>query len=245
MAHDFNQDIGCVRSPRKSRQWRHVLWRRGFQPRYRIVEYLASHEYERHVRGRHIVQQDIRSWTTSQVADMSHMFLKAGIQSRCIGSWTTSQVTNMRFMFAGAEAFNQDIGSWTTSQVTRTCLTCLLAPRRLTRTSRAGAPPGSLTASSNMFESATAWDMSFDHIDGTTSVDGPPTAWLSVSGTPPDQMKDDDDRAARRGRRRPCCRTHGHPRGSGGDDFQHVVNNNLLRSIGFDFEIFIFVAQFR
>ena len=138
--------------------------------------------------------QDIGSWITSQVTDMRAMFNGATAFNQDIGSWTTSQVTNMRFMFAGAEAFNQDIGSWTTSQVTD--MSYMFAGAKAFNQDITGWNIGSLTASSNMFESATAWDMSFDRIDGTTSVDGPPTAWLSVSGTPPDQMKDDDDRAA-------------------------------------------------
>ena len=75
---------------------------------------------------------DMPSWDTSLVTDMSRLFYDCdGGDSDCggvvfdsssfneaIGSWDTSKVTNMEIMFAGAAAFNQAIGSWDTSKVT-------------------------------------------------------------------------------------------------------------------------------
>ena len=62
--------------------------------------------------------QDIGSWNTEQVKDMSSMFAQASAFNQDIGSWNTAQVTDMRSMFRSASAFNQDIGSWNTAQVT-------------------------------------------------------------------------------------------------------------------------------
>jgi trimeric autotransporter adhesin len=60
--------------------------------------------------------QDIGSWNTSSVTDMSIMFAVSSFNQN-IGSWDTSSVTDMYAMFA-ASLFNQDIGSWNTSNVT-------------------------------------------------------------------------------------------------------------------------------
>ena len=65
-------------------------------------------------------------------------------------SWDVSQVTSMLDMFDGASAFNADISGWDTSSVTVT---------------------------SGMFSGATAWLALFARVDGTNSVDGPPSAW--------------------------------------------------------------------
>ena len=66
--------------------------------------------------------QDISSWDTSKVINMSSMFNGATLFNNggdiSIGSWDTSSVTNMSFMFSNAEAFNKNIGSWVTSSVT-------------------------------------------------------------------------------------------------------------------------------
>ena len=79
--------------PRRSRTWWTCSWRRGVQPRHRIVEYRAGHEH-------------------------GVMFKDAAAFNQDIGSWNTAQVTNMGSMFDDAAAFNQDIGSWNTAQVT-------------------------------------------------------------------------------------------------------------------------------
>jgi len=62
--------------------------------------------------------QDISSWNTSSVTNMSMMFQSATAFNGDISSWDTSSVTNMGSMFAYASAFNQDIGNWNTSNVT-------------------------------------------------------------------------------------------------------------------------------
>jgi len=62
--------------------------------------------------------QDIGSWNTVQVTDMTHMFRSASAFNQDIGNWNTAQVTNMQYMFYSASAFNHDIGSWNTAQVT-------------------------------------------------------------------------------------------------------------------------------
>jgi len=61
--------------------------------------------------------QDIGSWDTSRVYNMSYMFNNASAFNQDIGSWDTSIVTDMSYMFNNASAFNQDIGSWDTSRV--------------------------------------------------------------------------------------------------------------------------------
>ena len=62
--------------------------------------------------------QDINSWDTSNVTNMSYMFYLAQIFNLPINSWNTSNVTNMSNMFQYAYKFNQDIGGLDTSKVT-------------------------------------------------------------------------------------------------------------------------------
>jgi surface protein len=60
--------------------------------------------------------EDITSWDTSTVTDMSYMFV-SNTDNQSIGYWNTSQVTNMARMFERSN-FNQPIGNWDTSKVT-------------------------------------------------------------------------------------------------------------------------------
>ena len=64
--------------------------------------------------------QDISSWNTSNVTDMSYMFASAVMFNQDISNWNTSKVTDMSFMFSNAKAFNQPLKSWNTSNVTAT-----------------------------------------------------------------------------------------------------------------------------
>ncbi|MDQ0567389.1 BspA family leucine-rich repeat surface protein [Mycoplasma yeatsii] len=61
--------------------------------------------------------QDISSWNTENVTDMSEMFRTSKFNQN-IGNWNTKNVKNMSNMFRGNEVFNQDISNWDTSNVT-------------------------------------------------------------------------------------------------------------------------------
>ena len=61
---------------------------------------------------------DIGFWDTSSVTDMSDMFRGAAVFNQDIGSWNTSSVTDMEGMFQSATAFDQNIGNWNTAAVT-------------------------------------------------------------------------------------------------------------------------------
>ena len=126
--------------------------------------------------------QDIGSWNTSQVTNMGGIFYDAAAFNQDISLWDTSQVTAMGYMFNGAP-FNQDIGSWDTSKVTVTAYMFENAPafnRNIT-----GWSTPLLTTSVGMFNGATAWLAGFNRVDGSTSTDGPPSAWVSASSPSP------------------------------------------------------------
>ena len=61
--------------------------------------------------------EDISSWDTSNVTDMSHMFNGARSFSEDLDYWDTSNVTNMEYMFYNATSFNEDIDGWDVSLV--------------------------------------------------------------------------------------------------------------------------------
>ena len=100
--------------------------------------------------------QDISSWNTAAVTDMYQMFGRASSFNKDISSWNTAAVTNMYQMFQHASSFNKDISSWNTAAVTDW---------------------------SGMFYNATAWLASFHRVDGTSSTDGPPSAWSPAPPT--------------------------------------------------------------
>ncbi len=55
---------------------------------------------------------DISKWDTSSVTDMAYMFRGAKAFNQSLNNWNVSKVTNMSFMFYGAKAFNQNISAW-------------------------------------------------------------------------------------------------------------------------------------
>ena len=61
---------------------------------------------------------DINTWDTRLITDMSELFKDKTTFDNDISKWDVSGVINMSNMFNGAEAFNQDISSWDVSNVT-------------------------------------------------------------------------------------------------------------------------------
>lgn len=61
--------------------------------------------------------EDISSWDTSNVTNMSKMFYDADFFNQDISFWDVSKVTNMSSMFFGSLSFNQDISNWDVSNV--------------------------------------------------------------------------------------------------------------------------------
>jgi surface protein len=68
------------------------------------------------------------------------MFAYAESFNQNLGSWNTTNVKNMSAMFQGAGAFNQNLGSWNTTNVTNMSAMFYL-PMRSTRTLAVGTPP--------------------------------------------------------------------------------------------------------
>ena len=52
--------------------------------------------------------QDISSWNTSNVTDMSHMFSGATVFNKPLNTWDVSNVTDMSYMFAGVRYESKD-----------------------------------------------------------------------------------------------------------------------------------------
>ncbi len=59
--------------------------------------------------------QDISNWNTSNITNMSQMFLNSKSFNQPIGVWDVSSVRNMKFMVASALAFNQNCSAWNLS----------------------------------------------------------------------------------------------------------------------------------
>ena len=60
----------------------------------------------------------IGDWNTSEVTDMSNLFMNRSGFNEDVGEWDTFNVNNMGGMFRNAKSFNQPIGEWDTSKVT-------------------------------------------------------------------------------------------------------------------------------
>ena len=109
-------------------------------------------------RGATAFNVDISGWNTSSVTIMGNMFQEATSFNADISGWDTSSVTQTGWMFWGATAFNADITKWDTSSVTWADV---------------------------MFDGATAWLGAYARIDGSTSTDGPSSAWTAPWPPPP------------------------------------------------------------
>ena len=129
--------------------------------------------------------EPITNWDTSLVADMNALFQSATLFNANIGSWNTEQVTRMDNMFSGAAAFNQPIGSWNVTAVTDASFMFQGATafvHDITGWVLSQTPQANVTS---MFVNAIAWINERDRIDGSASLDGPPSAWYTPAPPPP------------------------------------------------------------
>ena len=60
----------------------------------------------------------INSWVTTEILDMSNLFLNKSTFNSNINNWDVSNVTTMNSIFEGATAFNQPLNQWDTRKVT-------------------------------------------------------------------------------------------------------------------------------
>ena len=118
---------------------------------------------------------DISGWDTSSVTNMGYMFRDASAFNADISGWDTSSVFAMMNMFQGATAFNADISGWDTSYVTD--MGYMFYGASAFNAKILGWDTSSVTSMESMFSGATAWLAWFARVDGTSSVDGPPSAW--------------------------------------------------------------------
>ena len=126
--------------------------------------------------------QDIGGWNVSSVTNMGGMLSSASAFNRDIGGWDVSSVTNMNGMFYDAVAFNQDIGGWDVSSVVD--MEFMLYGALAFNHSLECWNDRAVTLDAGMFHGATAFLAAFERADGTSSTNGPPSAWTSRTPSP-------------------------------------------------------------
>ena len=125
----------------------------------------------------------MNSWDVSAVASMHSVFRFATDFDADISAWDTSSVTNMGQMFRGATAFNVDISGWNTSSVTQ--IGWMFWGATAFNADITKWDTSSVTWADVMFDGATAWLGAYARIDGSTSTDGPSSAWTAPWPPPP------------------------------------------------------------
>ena len=123
----------------------------------------------------HEFDRSIGAWDVSSVATMERMFLGTNNFDQDVSAWDVSSVTTMEHMFNGASKFNQNISAWDVSSVT-TMRSMFESTGEFSRAIK-GWNTAALVDSADMFESAYTFASFFIRADGSSSTDGPPSAW--------------------------------------------------------------------
>ncbi|MDA9587186.1 BspA family leucine-rich repeat surface protein, partial [Flavobacteriaceae bacterium] len=123
---------------------------------------------------------DLTKWDTSNVTDMRSMFV--GVRGNwLISTWDTSSVTTMKSMFENAYSFNNDISSWDVSSVTTMESMFEHAEAFDQPIGAWGSTTASVTKMKSMFEAARAFNQNIGAWD-TSNVTNMYTMFFSDSG---------------------------------------------------------------
>jgi len=119
---------------------------------------------------------DMSMWDVSLVKDMTAAFKDKSNFNADLTLWNVFQVTSMEEMFSGASAFNSDIIGWETSKVVN--MDSMFMDATEFNADITAWNTSSLTTSAGMFSGATAFaDACMKITTGSSSSDGPPSAW--------------------------------------------------------------------
>ena len=119
---------------------------------------------------------DMSMWNVSLVKDMTAAFKDKSNFNADLTLWNVFQVTSMEEMFSGASAFNSDIIGWDTSEVVN--MDSMFMDATEFNADITAWNTSSLTSSAGMFSGATAFaDACVKITTGSSSSDGPPSAW--------------------------------------------------------------------
>ena len=119
--------------------------------------------------------RSIGAWDVSSVTTMERMFYQTMKFDQDIGAWDVSSVTTMEDMFNGANAFNQNISAWDVSSVTT--MRSMFENTWVFYHDLRGWNTAALVDSTDMFQGASFFTAYFIRSDGSSSTDGPPSAW--------------------------------------------------------------------
>jgi len=137
--------------------------------------------------------QDISSWDTLTVTDMSYMFYNAPAFNQSLSSWSLDGITSTTHMFDGATAFNQPLGGWTMTAITdpsymfanatafaqdvstwdlsaATTLAYMFAGAEAFNSSTNWQTTTNVTDMSHMFDGATLFNQLLDALDTTSAT---------------------------------------------------------------------------
>ena len=136
---------------------------------------------------------DMSMWNVSLVKDMTAAFKDKSNFNADLTLWNVFQVTSMEEMFSGASAFNSDIIGWDTSEVVN--MDSMFMDATEFNADITAWNTSSLTSSAGMFSGATAFaDACVKITTGSSSSDGPPSAWDCYVALPLDDDVIDERR---------------------------------------------------
>ena len=125
---------------------------------------VAVQEWQRDRGGAMVKYGPIADWDTSQVTDMSNLFMNATTFNEPLTRWDTSNVGNMSDMFYNASAFNQPLAQFDTRNV-RNMIGMFLNASAFNQPLNDRWDTSNVVSMDSMFHNATAFNQPLDHLD--------------------------------------------------------------------------------